>query len=248
MFRHLEPTVDPVLIVGNQKSGTSAIAALLALATGSSVAIDLIGELIKPTTPAVMSGDLSLDAFLKHNDVDFAKKVVKDCHMTFIVEEVMRRLPDPQTIFVVRDPRANVRSILNRVGLGGDSSTIPSDVWGSLGPGWRLVLDGTWLNIEGDLITQLAERWNRIADVYLHRTLPMSLVRYEDFSQDKPGVIKSLARAVGLEVVADVEPQMDRQFQPAGDREVSWLEFFGANNLARIEELCGPRMAQFGYE
>jgi hypothetical protein len=40
---------------------------------------------------------------------------------------------------------------------------------------------------------------------------------------------------------------VDVQYQPRGDRGVSWLEFFGRENLRRIEGICGGRMAQLGY-
>jgi hypothetical protein len=40
---------------------------------------------------------------------------------------------------------------------------------------------------------------------------------------------------------------MDRQFQPRGDRTVSWADFFGPERLAAIERQCAAEMKVFGY-
>ena len=45
----------------------------------------------------------------------------------------------------------------------------------------------------------------------------------------------------------DISDKVDRQYQRRGDRNVSWPDFFGPDNLARIERICGDRMQRFGY-
>jgi hypothetical protein len=50
-----------------------------------------------------------------------------------------------------------------------------------------------------------------------------------------------------MDVVADIDADKDRQYQPAGDHSTSLLGFFGERNLATIEALCGSRMGSFGY-
>ena len=45
----------------------------------------------------------------------------------------------------------------------------------------------------------------------------------------------------------DVQDELDRPFQPAGDRSVTWIDFFGPQNLARIESICGEEMRALGY-
>lgn len=247
-FRTLTPNPNPVLVVGNQKSGTSAIAGLLAKATGLPASIDLIGELIEPTVPRVISDELSLDAFLRHNDVDFLRAIIKDCHMTLLVGRLMEHIPDSKAVFVVRDPRDNIRSILNRIGIDGRRTWIPQEVWDRLGPGWRLVLDGQWLGVESnDVVVALAERWNRLVDEYLARPDQMMLARFEDFVVDRAAYIEELARNLALEPVHDIGNHVDIQFQRPGDRLVALGSFFGNERLALIESLCNERMKQLGY-
>ena len=55
------------------------------------------------------------------------------------------------------------------------------------------------------------------------------------------------AAAVGLRASKDIRDQLDRPFQPRGDRSVSWTGFF-EENLDRIMALCGGRMDRLGYE
>ena len=117
-----------------------------------------------------------------------------------------------------------------------------------MNPGWELVLDGRWLGIEGDhWVEQLAGRWVHCANVYRASPESFVLCRYEDFVADKLGELRRLATAVGQEVVADVSAELDVAFQPSGDRNVGWLEFFGEENLARIERVCGETRAALGY-
>lgn len=247
-FRRLEPNPNPILVVGNQKSGTSAVAGLLAKASNKSVAIDLIGELIRPTVPKVVSGEWPVSEFLHHNNVDFTRGIIKDCHMTLIVDKVVEHIPGARVVYVVRDPRDNIRSIFNRLGMDGKANAVPPNVWRTLGPGWRLVLDGHWLEIDtDDPIVALSERWNRMTDVYLSQTIRMTLVRFEDFSIDRSGYIEQLASLLDLPPAADITRYVDTPFQPPGDRRISLEAFFGAENVARIENICGDRMNALGY-
>jgi len=57
-----------------------------------------------------------------------------------------------------------------------------------------------------------------------------------------------LAADVGLEVRRPLGATADRQFQPRGDRDVAWVEFFGEKNLDTIDRICADRMRSLGYE
>jgi hypothetical protein len=76
----------------------------------------------------------------------------------------------------------------------------------------------------------------------------MVLYRYEDFIADKIGFIHTLARGLGMNPIHDIQSRVDIQFQPKGDHSVTWKEFFGCDNLARIEKICAEGMAQMGYQ
>jgi hypothetical protein len=76
----------------------------------------------------------------------------------------------------------------------------------------------------------------------------MTLVRYEDFVKDKVGEITRLVRRMGLESVNDINGEVNVQYKPRGrNRDIPWDEFFGSENLARIEAICGKSMKRLGY-
>jgi hypothetical protein len=75
----------------------------------------------------------------------------------------------------------------------------------------------------------------------------MVLIKYEDFMKDKAATIMGLARALGRQPRHDISDKVDVQYQSRGDRDVKWVDFFGPNNLARLERICAVRMAAFGY-
>ena len=244
----------PLLVLGNQKSGTSAIAALLAGATGQSVTLDLKREVWHPSFQRIPSGELSFEGFLARNRWAFSREVVKEPNLTLFVPELLERFPDSAILHVVRDPRDNLRSLLERLQIAGDHAALPPDALALernpvSTPGWQLVFDDTWRGGPGGhYIEVLARRWQLCAEAYLDRRDRMELCRYEDFRADKLGVIHRLAERFGLPVVADVSDRLDYRFQPPGDSTRRWESFFGAENLERIERICAPGMEALGYE
>jgi hypothetical protein len=242
------PNPAPVFVLGHQKSGTSAVAALLGELTGRSVAIDLINEDRWPTYARVAAGEVPFERLVRRNRLDFSRQIVKEPNLSFFYPQLAQRFPQARFAMVVRDPRANVKSVLDRLGLPGDLEAIPERRLRSLRHGWRLMLEPGWLGLEGgSYVDLLAQRWNRCADVYLERPQPMPLLRYEDFRADKLATLEALAADLGLECRNDVSGRLDRQFQPAGNRSVGIEEFFGVDNLKRIETACASRMRQLGY-
>jgi hypothetical protein len=244
-----QPHPQPVFVLGNQKSGTSAIAALLGLSTGLSTAVDLRREMQRQTWVRLRRGELSFDAFVRRNALDFSRAIVKEPNLSFFCDELRQRFPAARFAFVVRDPRENIASILSRLAIPGDLNELLPEHCAEVDPGSELVFDGRWLGIDaGDhYVDRLAARWNACADVYLSRREEIALVRYEDFVADKVGEIERLAARVGLAGGRDIRSDVDTQFQPAGRRSSDWRIFFGDENLHRIERICGDRMQDFGY-
>jgi hypothetical protein len=168
-----------------------------------------------------------------------------------LVRDLDEQFPNARYVFVVRDPRHNIRSILNRVGVAGDLEELDEAAlaervqnWA----GWRTVLRGDWLGIPyRDPIGALCGRWNLMTDILEANRTRFVPIRYEDFVADKVAAIRSLADAVGLEARRDIGADVDRQYQAPGDRSTTLLEFFGAANLARIDALCGQNMSRLGY-
>ena len=239
----------PLIMLGNQKSGTTAIAALLAEMAGLPVTLDLKKEMYDPTIQRVKKGELSFADLVNRNKLDFSRPIVKEPALTFFYNELAEYFPESRFVMVIRDPRDNIRSILNRPDIRGDLPDLDESQRRKLTGGWPLIVDSTWLGIGGDnYIENLAHRWNYTTDLYKQNAERSVLVRYEDFVKDKVGEITKLAKTLGLPQRHDISDRVNFQFQPAGNRNVPPLFFFGRDNLARIETICSSRMTEFGYE
>src|SRR5690606_37975827 len=111
----------PIFILGNQKTGTSAIAALLGEATGNPYTIDVfchLGDLQR----RLFNRELTFRQFIVRSKDFFSKKIVKEPSFTFFYDELRREFPEATFVLIVRDPHENVRSILNRLEIPGDFS------------------------------------------------------------------------------------------------------------------------------
>lgn len=239
----------PIIILGNQKAGTSAIAALLAENTGLSVTIDLIKEVYSPTYHRVIQNQLPFADFVRMHKLEFSRDIVKEPNFTLLYQQLVAYFPHAKFVFIVRDPRDNIRSILNRLKIPGNLDTLTSEYKQEVTPAWELIIDNKWLKLAGEnYIEMLAARWNYTTDVYLQHQDQMILVRYEEFLKDKQGEIAKLAQNLELKPVNDITKKMNVQFQPGGDRNVKWAKFFGQHNLSRIEQICGARMKLLDYQ
>jgi hypothetical protein len=247
LFAAVHPS--PIIILGNQKSGTTAIAALLAEMTGLSATLDLKKEMKNPVIDKIKTGELSMDEFVRMNKLDFSRDIIKEPSLSPFYRELAERFPEARFVMVIRDPRDNIRSILNRLRLPGSLTDLGGAHRSEITRAWELIIDGRWLGLGGDnYIEMLAARWDYIADLYLDNAGRMVLLRYEEFTRDKVAALDGLAAALGLEKKRDVSRRVDVQFQPAGDRSVRWGEFFGTDNLSRIERICSQRMKKLGYQ
>lgn len=240
----------PIFLLGNQKSGTSAIAGLLAELTGKTVAIDLPG-ILEPIQQRLHQGKLSFSDFVEANKYDFSRDIIKEPSLTFLVDQLQSRFPYAKYVFIIRDPRDNIRSILNRLNLPGHLEALgPAEykILRKAPKDWERVVDSRWLGAEGkQYIEWMAGRWNLAAAVYESHEHEMLFIRYEDFLQDKYGELVRLAKKLGLEAKNDIRALLNKQYQPAGNRHIRWEQFFGRNNLQRIEAKCGERMKKYGY-
>jgi hypothetical protein len=238
----------PTFILGNQKSGTTAIAALLGEMTGLSVTLDLKREMRHPVIDGIKLGRMSMAEFVRLNRLDFSRAIIKEPSLSPFYHELSERFPRAKFVMVIRDPRDNLRSILNRLKIPGSLPGLTEESTARLTRAWLLIVDGRWLGLEGrNYIEMLAGRWNYIANLYLGNSDRMPLIRYEDFSKDKTGTLELVAEKLGFERKFDVSGRVDVQFQPAGDRNVRWIDFFGSKNLATIESVCAEGMLRLGY-
>ncbi len=194
------------------------------------------------------AGEVPFQRFLNRNASELGRDIIKEPNLTFFYDELRTAFHRTPYLIIVRDPRQNIRSILNRLHLPGDLESLDDEMMTSLPPIWKVDVEGRWLGLKGaNYIEILAARWNLAADVYLKHRSEMLLVRYEDFDAAKVAVISDIARNLGLVAQRDIASEVNTQYQSRGNRAVSLDVFFGTENLARIVRICRERMSQFGY-
>lgn len=239
----------PIIILGNQKSGTSAIAMLLASLTNKSVHIDLMRSNEQNIYVKLKQKRAKFEDFIKFNRLEFSKDIIKEPNLTLFYDELIEYFPLARLVLVVRDPRSNIRSILDRYKIPGNLEQMTPEHYENLVRSWPSVFDASWLGFRGEnYIEMLAGRWNYMADVFFLHAERIILVKYEDFLKDKIGVIYRLAEELGLEKINDISEQINIQYQPAGkNRNLKYIDFFGEKNLERIERICGERMKKLEY-
>jgi len=250
VYRFYRPREAPVFVLGNQKSGTSAVAALLARACGLSYDIDL-GGLRVPEYERIYTDPASLPGVLRERAcIEFSKELIKEPNLTFLLPQLQSLHPRSRHAFVVRDPRANIRSICNRLEIPGDQRRIAPAAHPEISPIWEAILYNRWVGDTGrplNYIGRSAERWRIAADLCLASSPATQLIRYEDFCADKLAAIADLAGRLGLAVKHDVTPYLDVQYQRPGKKVTDYSAFFGAENLEVILGECGPAMNKLGY-
>jgi hypothetical protein len=240
----------PVIMMGNQKTGSTAIACLLGKATDSSVSQDFLYALRPSGQHLLFESGVPLKKLVQQNRVSFSKQIIKELDLIFCMDQVISCFPKGKFVFLVRDPRDNIGSILNRLKLPGNLDALSEKQLETLPhPAWRYIMEGTIYGIEGDdYIETLAKRWCCIIEQYEIYQSQMHLVRYEDFVADKVSCINQLAEQLGFSVIKDISGLVDIQFQPRGNRDISWEVFFGTKNLYAIETICGDKMKALGYK
>ena len=237
---------DPGFILGMQKSGTSAVAGLLALRTGTPVASDLAREWRRCTLVRASKSERAFARYVRRNAVDFSRKIVKEPGLTFVFDRLAARWPEARSLVVVREPVATIRSIVDRLGLPGDADARAADMMEKIPQAWRAVLDNRWLDVESDhYIDQLADRWCIAAEMAVEAREHRMTIRYEDFVVDKVGVLDEIAGHFELPVVADIDAFLEVPFQPPGRRDDPKIVF--GENLDRIERRTARLSQRLGY-
>lgn len=251
-IRHLQARVhpSPIIVLGTQKSGTTAVCSLLALATGESLTSDVFYRYQKPIELRLLAGELDFERFVRRYRAHFATGIIKEPSFTFMYTGLKRTFPQAQYVFVLRDPRDTIRSVLDRLKLPGDRHELEPELVQQLKPyhGWGLILNGFGLPHGETYIDRLALRWRVAAELLLEERETFVVVRYEEFMQNKVETIRRLTEQLAVPFRHDIRDRVDVQFQPAGNREWTWEAFFGRDNLLRIERICGEPMAGLGYQ
>lgn len=242
---------SPVIILGTQKSGTTAIAALLAELTGRSVTLDVVRAIQHPEWKILLRyGIGSFEEYIYKYKKEFSREIIKEPTMTYFYDEIRAIFPNAKFVMVQRNPFDNIRSILNRLKLPGNLESVNFSDYPELAnsTAWRINLDSTWLgHVPLNYIDALAFRWKLAARIYLNNQDGMLLLKYEDFIADKVSKIEGLADRLGLEKTHDVSGSVDRQYQRKGDSSIDLDEFFG-DNYSIIYRMCHQEAELLGYK
>lgn len=243
----LDPaTLDLVLVLGNQKTGSTAIARLLAVWGNLNAVTDVhslqASRVRLPNQPA------AVEEFLQRARYYFRHDLVKENALTPATDALLNVLPCARPVYVVRHPVHNVRSILDRLGLPGTPRSLRSlDLSDG---GWRPIVENRHFDGDADdHITSLAQRWAETTAIYRRHRDRLTLVRYEDFMADKEGCIRQLSDRLNVPQENDIRPLLDVPFQPRGQhRSVPPASFFSAEGLAIINRECADGMDALDYD
>lgn len=238
---------NALFIFGNQKSGTTVIAALLAKATNKSVLLDLpLNKSYKDYIKKLYTDDINIHQFVKFYKQEFSKNIIKEPALTLLYKHLCEFFNIKNPVFIVRDPRDNIRSILNRLKLNGDSNNIEN--FEKLPIPWQRIIGNDLDSHNGnDYIRKLSERWNHFIEIYLESQDDFLLCKYEDFMVNKEQYIYSLCKTLNYEIINSIKMDVNKQYQPKGNSQVDLKSFFGEKNFAIIESVCGDNMQKLGY-
>lgn len=238
-FLH-KPNKEALWVFGFQKSGTSAIASLLAYRSNKSVTIDT-RFLWAPYSNSIKNNTRTMEQHVNRYSYPFSKDIIKEPGATFYIDKIESFFSLHQYVFIIRNPIDNIRSILNRLNLPGDADSIDmSDVI----PTWRHKFPSKGENYIEDLCNLWLQANSQPKYMNSDNCI---LVRYEDFKQNKDKFITSLCERLNFEPKTNIKPIMDKQFQPRGNSQIKPELFFGAN-LSTVIKLCGKKMKELGYE
>lgn len=236
---------SPIIILGNQKSGTTAIATLLAKRANINATIDT-SVLWEPNLSKLLDGEFFLRDVIRKNKKPFVPKIIKEPNLTFFYNELKEIFINATYVFIVRDPRSNIRSLLNRINVDGTLDELKDKDINEIPFLWRSIFKN-YFSSRAHYIDILADRWNFCSDVYLNNKNSMILLRYEDFLTDKLHYIDLVLDKLNILPVKNIDLILDKQFQPKGNSEILWNNFFEEKNLHRIEYICKDNMDKLGY-
>lgn len=229
---------SPVFVLGNQKSGTTAIAQLLSLATNKTYSHDMLYR-HRFNSSQVLQPDCTIRAFVEALPLEFYNDIIKEPNFSFLLPSILREFPNSKVLFIVRNPISNVRSIFDRLGISGNyEGSDPCAVK-------NLHEENVWLSalkahlpqsddLPCSFVASMSLRWLELAKMAYDYRKYVLIVRYEDFLSDKPGVIKHLCEFAGLDVTSDTQPYYGKQFQPRGKSQHDSASFFSYQNLCVI--------------
>ena len=248
VYRFYKTNAEPVLVLGNQKSGTSAIAVSLAHGMGKSATIDVL-RFRQAHLIGLRNRSIAIRELIENEGkIEFSRDVIKDPNLTFVYDEIRHHFIDSQKLFIVRNPFANIRSILNRHSIPGNLDTLNLDQY-PMSLEWKNIIYNDWLDINyTNYIDSLSKRWCRAVEIYLRNKSEFKLILYEDFLRGKEQTIFNAAEYLKTPIKHRLDEIVDVQQQSKGNSQICLKEFFGERNYNCILENCNCLSKLIGIE
>ena len=240
-----------VVVLGHQKSGTTAIAALLARMAGKGYSNDPLYRVDwggGSAAEAVMANPESLTDLVRSRRRMFCRPFLKDPDLSFIIPACRRTFDRARFVFVVRDPRDTVRSIADRLGLTARDLLCPADASKLPNRHWSLILAGCLPEVRGNSIAEaIAMRWRIAVRHFYDNSDGIVLLRYEDFLADRIGSLARCLGDLGIKQRQDITPWLETRYQPKGDASMGLQDRLGNECVRFIEEICSVELHKMGY-
>jgi hypothetical protein len=245
----MKPNFKPIIITGNQKSGTSAIVSLLGEATGKSYIVDVFFRM-GSVEERLLSKKINFRCFLEKARMYLCNDIIKEPEFILFTEEIKATFPDSRVVFIIRDPFENIRSILNRLNLTANEAQNIKAIDRPLvkdSPLWDLLYHKN-VPYEGDnLFEKLVYRWlYSIEQIDKFDSDSLIVIKYETFTNNKIDFIEDLARKLNLPLHHNIEHLINYNFQPKGKKEDK-SKFFTLEQINKIEDVCREKMDLYGY-
>jgi len=238
---------EKIFLTGYPKSGTTAISVLLSEALNLKVTAELKNAMYNPNDyESLYQKNLSLEKFIWNNKYDFKFPIIKECMLSFYLSELLELYPNSKFIFIVRDPRTTIRSLFNRHNIKGD---ITSDFEPSLSPIWSKVFDIDWMKKmkSNHIIEHCCEGWKIAYSNYLKHSDKITLIKYEDFLDNKSSVINQLIETIGYNKVSNIDSKVDIKYNITTKNKTPTDIFFSEENKTFIETSCKDELESLGY-
>jgi len=226
------------LIVGCERSGTSAISNLLHLATGKSILDDPKEYWLKYPDIYANNGKFSFTQWIKLK----INSIVKIPGFATILTNLSKmHFGDFKTYYLIRDPRDNVAALLERVNQGKA----------------ELFLNTGWLDINNEnIVEKLAMRWRRYLELamkYQKYDGDIIFIKYEDFFDNKLNTIKTISKQLNFYFDEDkISNGLGNQFRKSWNDRIRgpgrWKTDLYASDVNKINEICVKLMRIWGYE
>tara|TARA_R110001606_G_scaffold316538_2_gene463315 strand:- start:3788 stop:4582 length:795 start_codon:yes stop_codon:yes gene_type:complete len=242
-----------LVVLGHHKTGTTAIASLLAHAADLSISGDPIYEM-SPSSSSLLDTLLNdTDSFVKivkANPRFFFQQVVKEPDYILSIDEIFKLYPYSKFVFIIREPHQIIRSIFNRLSIEGTTELhkIPYENLSNSTSNWEYIVNGSpKISDSLTVVERLAWRIEKTTLSYLKYSNKIQLIKYEDFIKNKSQYIKEILDKIEMPCPKSISNIEDKQFQPKGDHKVLINDFFGKENYNLITNICDKTIKSFNY-